>query len=65
MDKNKRKGGAEKARLKKQKSLQEEAAKCSKITDLFGVGVGRRAAAVANDGAGASEGASDMALAGA
>ena len=28
-------GGAEKARLKKKKKLEEEACKCSKITDLF------------------------------
>lgn len=54
MDKGKkRKGGAEKARIKKLKSLQEEAAKCSKITDLFGRGVGRRAATSEGDGAGA------------
>lgn len=35
--------------------MQEEAAKCSKITDLLGRGVGQRAeaAGVANDGDGA------------
>ena len=31
----KRKGGVEREREKKRKALQEEAAKCSKITDLF------------------------------
>ena len=32
----KRPGGAEKQRLKKLKSLEVEASKCAKLTDLFG-----------------------------
>lgn len=40
MDKRKKlPGGAEKLRLKRLKSLEVEAAKCSKLTDLFGAGV--------------------------
>ena len=35
MDEKKRPGGAEKARSKKRKALEEDAAKCAKITDLF------------------------------
>ncbi|KAI4811621.1 hypothetical protein KUCAC02_014500 [Chaenocephalus aceratus] len=39
MDKRKKRpGGAEKLRLKKLKSLEVEAAKYSKLTDLFGAG---------------------------
>ena len=33
--KRKRKGGAEKVRLKRKKIMEEDAAKCSKITDMF------------------------------
>ena len=40
-------GGAEKMRLKKLKSLEVEAAKCSKLTDLFGSGVTTSACAAA------------------
>ena len=40
MDKRKKRpGGAEKQRTKKLKSLEVEAAKCAKLTDLFGAGV--------------------------
>ena len=38
MDGRKRPGGAEKARLKKRKALEEDAAKCAKLTDLFSRG---------------------------
>ena len=34
-DGRKRPGGAEKARLKKRKALEEDAPKCAKLTDLF------------------------------
>lgn len=40
-------GGAEKLRLKKLKSLEVEAAKYSKLTDLFGAGVTTPAGAAA------------------
>ncbi|CAL8391959.1 unnamed protein product [Arctogadus glacialis] len=43
----KRPGGAEKMRLKKLKSLEVEAAKCYKLTDLFGAGVTTPACAAA------------------
>ena len=46
MDKRKKRpGGAEKQRTKKLKSLEVEAAKCAKLTDLFGAGVTTPAAA--------------------
>ncbi len=45
MDRPKRKGGAENLREKKLKSLEADAAKCAKITDMFSVGA---AAAVAS-----------------
>lgn len=35
MEGKKRKGGAEKARIKKRRMLEEDASKCTKITDLF------------------------------
>lgn len=35
MERKRKPGGAEKAREKKRKSLLEDAAKCSKITDMF------------------------------
>lgn len=38
-NRRKRPGGAEKVRNKKLKSLEAEAAKCSKLTDLFRAGV--------------------------
>src|SRR4029434_8979700 len=38
MDGRKRLGGAEKARLKKRNELEEDAAKCAKLTDLFSTG---------------------------
>src|SRR4029434_6466064 len=38
MDGRKGPGGAEKARLKKRKALEEDAAKCAKLTDLFSRG---------------------------
>ena len=41
----KRPGGAEKHRDKKLKSLEVEAAKCAKLTDLFGAGFTSPAAA--------------------
>ncbi|CAB1447212.1 unnamed protein product [Pleuronectes platessa] len=41
----KRPGGAEKHREKKLKSLEVEAAKCAKLTDLFGAGFTSPAAA--------------------
>ncbi|CAB1459108.1 unnamed protein product [Pleuronectes platessa] len=41
----KRPGGAEKHREKKPKSLEVEAAKCAKLTDLFGAGFTSPAAA--------------------
>ncbi|KAI9520661.1 hypothetical protein NQZ68_015581, partial [Dissostichus eleginoides] len=48
MDKRKKRpGGAEKLRLKKLKSLEVEAAKYSKLTDLFGAGVTTPAGAAA------------------
>ena len=48
MDKRKKRpAGAEKLRLKKLKSLEVEAAKCSKLTDLFGAGVNTPAGAAA------------------
>lgn len=48
MDKQKKRpGGAEKMRRKKLKSLEVEAAKCSKLTDLFGAGVTTPAGAAA------------------
>jgi len=37
-DGRKRAGGAGKARLKKRKALEEDAAKCAKLTDLFSRG---------------------------
>ncbi|CAL8366268.1 unnamed protein product [Boreogadus saida] len=46
-NRKKRLGGAEKMRLKKLKSLEVEAAKCSKLTDLFGAGVTTPACAAA------------------
>ncbi|CAL8238027.1 unnamed protein product, partial [Boreogadus saida] len=46
-NRKKRPGGAEKMRLKKLKSLEVEAAKCSKLTDLFGAGVTTPACAAA------------------
>ncbi|CAL8279623.1 unnamed protein product [Arctogadus glacialis] len=46
-NRKKRPGGAEKMRLKKLKSLEVEAAKCSKLTDLFGAGVNTPACAAA------------------
>ncbi|KAJ4932817.1 hypothetical protein JOQ06_029659, partial [Pogonophryne albipinna] len=49
MDKRKtRPGGAEKLRLKKLKSLEVEAAKYSKLTDIFGAGVTTPASAAAS-----------------
>ena len=38
MDGRKRPGGAEKDRLKNRKGLEEDAAKCAKLTDLFSRG---------------------------
>ena len=35
MDNRKRKGGAEKARIKKKKALETDAAKCSKLNTFF------------------------------
>ncbi|KAL0979572.1 hypothetical protein UPYG_G00186730 [Umbra pygmaea] len=35
MDNGKRKGGAEKARIKKKKALETDAAKCSKLSTFF------------------------------
>lgn len=35
MEGRKRPGGAEKARLRKRKALEEGAAKCAKLTDIF------------------------------
>ena len=47
MDRNKKRlGGAEKHRTKKLKSLEVEAVKCAKLTDLFGAVTTPAAAAV-------------------
>ena len=35
MDNRKRKGGTEKARIKKKKALETDAAKCSKLSTFF------------------------------
>ncbi|KAL7849031.1 hypothetical protein SRHO_G00206540 [Serrasalmus rhombeus] len=45
MEGRKRPGGAEKARLKKSKALEEDAAKCAKLTDLISRGQTPAAAA--------------------
>ncbi|KAL7387911.1 hypothetical protein ABVT39_003398 [Epinephelus coioides] len=35
MDRKKRKGGADRERDKKKRAIEEEAAKCHKLTDMF------------------------------
>ncbi|KAL7398423.1 hypothetical protein ABVT39_009619, partial [Epinephelus coioides] len=47
--KKKRPGGAEKQRTKKLNSLKVEAAKCAKLTDLFGAVVTTPAGALLGD----------------
>lgn len=49
--KRKRPGGAEKQRTKKLKSLKVEAAKCAKLTDLFGAVAVRRETSEGSDSA--------------
>ena len=61
MDKRKKcPGGAEKQLLKKLKSLEVEASKCAKLTDLFGAGTTKPpaatgAAAPGDDGGGPND----------